>query len=95
MKQSTNWGYKGSETALNGLTNWLQSNTGLDSAKQQYQRVIEFAIHKELFKPKRPIDWDKRHPNELLPVAHRLARQVQEKQLFEQFTAWVIKNHSS
>lgn len=89
MKQSK-WGYKGSETAINGLTKWLYENTDLNSYRRICNLIIQFGLEHDLLKPNRHINYDdERNVKETADV---VAKQIQEKQLFQQFTNWVTKN---
>ena len=87
MKQ-TRWGYKGTETAINGLHNWLdnrmrdQLKGSADSRSKRYNQIIvEYAIeHVPNFKKRGnlelQVDW--------------AAKKIQQLNQFQHFTQWVL-----
>src|ERR1044072_987276 len=82
------WGYKGSETALNGLTEWMYKNTDMYSYRRMCNLVIQFGLEHKL--TIRVPDYDIKQ--QVMDSAHNVARQIQQKQLFQQFTSWITKN---
>ncbi len=88
------YGYKGQETSLNGIINWMDNNLKSCSQIQRYKWIIEFCIENGLHKPRRPLQYEKLHPNMLFPIAYKLAKKIQPH-LFNQFIAYVQKSISA
>lgn len=79
------WGYKGTETAVNGLTLWMEKNLVITgNADQRYiyccRHIVNFAIE---YIP----DFKKR--GHLQHSADYVAKQINSRNMFQQFTHWL------
>lgn len=81
------WGYKGSKTALNGLTEWMYKNTDINSHRKMCNLVIQYGLENDMYSW--PVNYDDKRS--VHDTAHAIARQIQDKQLFQQFTIWVLQ----
>jgi len=80
------YGYKGTETALNGLTSWLYDNHKVPgTVRQQYQKYIYLII--EYSKAEMPLfkGRQKRPQNKALAIA----KIINENKKFNHFVKWV------
>lgn len=79
------WGYKGTETALNGLTGWMYENVPIrGSTNARYRAyckiIVEYAeANIPGFKRK----------GQLEGAAHYIARKIDENKKFNHFANWV------
>lgn len=88
LMKPNKWDYKGTETAINGLTKWMYSNTDMNSYRKMLNLIIQFGFEHELYTF--AVNYDSKADVHI--AADTVAKQIQEKQLFQQFTDWVIKN---
>lgn len=88
------WGYLGTETALNGLTDWLFLNTNLQSRRRMMNLIVQFGLENDLISKTYHINYDSKKCMEHVAdiVAKQMNKNNPEKQkLFQTFTAWVLK----
>lgn len=86
MAWKDKWGYKGTETALNGLTLWIESKIQLKGSadsrhKQCCQMVIEYG--------EANIPNYKKYGH-LEVAAGYVAKKIQRNNKFNHFTEWIL-----
>ncbi len=85
------FGYKGIETALNGLTLWIENNTTLvGSAGKRHEQCCKIII--EYGKANIPGYKKKGH---LATSANYVAKKIEWNKKFQHFTEWVLKNQNN
>lgn len=83
------WGYKGVETALNGLTGWLDDKLGMEgNADKRFDEgcsiIIAYAEkHIPRFKKK----------GHLRNAADFVAKKIDKNNKFTHFSQWVLMNY--
>lgn len=89
-RRQKRWGYKGTETALNGLTGWLYDHYYdiKGTSNQKYQEYLKIIIRfaKEGM-PEYTIIGKYPHNK-----ADHIAKYIDKHKIFNQFTNWVKKN---
>lgn len=83
-KHLNRWGYKGTETALNGLTSWIQDNTEMKGSAHQLfldscKLVVAYGKHKFP---------DFKERGHLERKADYLAKRIDRENLFNDFVSW-------
>jgi hypothetical protein len=80
------YGYKGTETALNGLTGWMYEHVPMKgSTNAKYDAYLEIIVQYA----EANIPGFKRRKGHLDNVAHFLARKIDANKKFNHFTNWV------
>lgn len=91
MSFKDRWGYKGTETALNGLTNWLQKFMDLPgNTKERYDAALKMVIAYGL--ENIPGYIKKGH---LSTSAAHVARKIDKNKKFGHFVQWCLKQKTT
>jgi hypothetical protein len=89
MQKKSKWGYMGANTALNGLTDWMYTNTDENSRRRMLNKIIQFGLEHELINKTRHINYDDKRSVE--DAADAVAKVINgKKDLFQLFTNWVL-----
>jgi hypothetical protein len=85
-----NWGYKGRETAINGLTNWLDDNVALRRSttdqrwEEYYKMIIAYAVVNIPGFIKR---------GQPRVQADYIAKKIDKNKKFNHFVDWIKSNY--
>lgn len=94
MPKKAKWGYLGTETNLNGLTDWIFRNTSISGRRTQLNKIIQFGLEHDLINKNRHINYDNKRSVE--DAADAVAKAINcspdKQKLFQSFTEWIL-NH--
>lgn len=84
------WGYRGSETSINGLVKWLDNHLDLKASLKEkmevyYQIIIDYGINNlTKLKPK----------NKSHQMANQIARIINQQNSFSRFVKYIKTNYN-